>query len=138
MIYPILTCIDWSHFDNLQYTPVIYAHNIFLDNKSSVVAAAVSCVSSVAASGEDVTSHELSDEDVVRELVASDLVEGFPVLTLIDGLFYAGHVTEIQPPDIYGVLLDGGRRSRPSIHSREDLLQNAVSLVSLNTKLNWK
>lgn len=53
------------------------------------------------------------------------------VLTAMGGLFYAGQLTAIQPPDVYAITLDGERGNRPHIMSREEILQNAVSLISL-------
>jgi hypothetical protein len=49
-------------------------------------------------------------------------------LTVICGLFYAGTISAIQAPDIYGITLDGERGNRPHIYSQEDILQTAVSV----------
>jgi len=48
-------------------------------------------------------------------------------LAAINGLFYAGTLSAIQAPDIYGITLDGERGNRPHIYSREGILQDAVS-----------
>lgn len=49
------------------------------------------------------------------------------VLTAMGGLFYAGCLSAVQPPDIYAVTLDGERGNRPHIMSREEVLRDAVS-----------
>lgn len=51
------------------------------------------------------------------------------VLTAMGGLFYAGCLSAIQPPDVYAVTLDGERGNRPHIMSREEILRDAVSLL---------
>lgn len=52
-------------------------------------------------------------------------------LTVVGGLFYAGTISAIQAPDIYGITLDGERGSRPHIYSREGILQDAVSFQNI-------
>lgn len=49
------------------------------------------------------------------------------VLTAMGGLFYAGCLSAVQPPDVYSVILDGERGNRPHIMSREEILRDAVS-----------
>lgn len=49
------------------------------------------------------------------------------VLTAMGGLFYAGCLSAVQPPDVYAVTLDGERGNRPHFMSREDVLRDAVS-----------
>lgn len=56
-----------------------------------------------------------------------DLVDKARVLVLQDGLLYAGYVVSIRPPDVYGVVIDGERGSRPHIYCREELLEQSVS-----------
>lgn len=51
------------------------------------------------------------------------------VLTAMGGLFYAGSLTPVQPPDVYSVTLDGERGNRPHIMSREEILRDAVSVI---------
>lgn len=48
------------------------------------------------------------------------------VLTSMGGLFYAGVLSPIQPPDIYSVILDGQRGNRPHIMSREEVQRDAI------------
>lgn len=48
------------------------------------------------------------------------------VLTAMGGLFYAGCLSAVQPPDVYAVTLDGERGNRPHILSREEILRDAV------------
>ncbi|KAK7072860.1 Chromatin binding [Halocaridina rubra] len=55
----------------------------------------------------------------------ADLIDKARVLVLLDGLLYAGHVVPITPPDVYGVVIDGERGSRPHIYCREELLQQS-------------
>jgi hypothetical protein len=55
------------------------------------------------------------------------LQDGLRVLIAEDGLLHGGCVTCICPPDIYGVVVDGERGSRPRILSTEELLTEAVS-----------
>lgn len=42
------------------------------------------------------------------------------------GLFYAGRLSAVQAPDVYAITLDGERGNRPHIHSREEILRDAV------------
>ena len=49
------------------------------------------------------------------------------VLTVMGGLFYAGHLNPVRPPDVYSITLDGERGNKPHILSREDILKDAVS-----------
>lgn len=54
----------------------------------------------------------------------------FPVrtLTAMGGLFYAGHLSAIRAPDVYGITIDGERGNRPHIYSREEILKDSVRL----------
>lgn len=45
------------------------------------------------------------------------------------GLFYAGRLSAVQAPDVYAITLDGERGNRPHIHSREEILRDAVNLT---------
>lgn len=58
------------------------------------------------------------------------------VLTAMGGLFYAGSLTAVSPPDLYGVTLDGERGNKAHIMSREDILRDAVS-IPFNSILNF-
>jgi len=74
----------------------------------------------------------LNSDSVVLDntpwLLSQELLkDGLRVLIAEDGLFLGGSVTGIRPPDIYGVLVDGERCSRPRILSTEELLNDAVS-----------
>lgn len=64
------------------------------------------------------------------------LVDGkkMRVLTAMGGLFYAGCLNAVQPPDVYAVTLDGERGNRPHIMSREEILRDAVSISIENVK----
>lgn len=52
------------------------------------------------------------------------------VLTPKEGLFYAGTLTAVQPPDVYAVTLDGERANRPIILSREEILSDTILEIS--------
>lgn len=54
-------------------------------------------------------------------------IDQLRVLTAMGGLFYAGRLSAIQAPDVYAITLDGERGNRPHIHSREEILRDAVS-----------
>lgn len=63
-------------------------------------------------------------------LLTQDLLQdGLRVLIAEEGLFHGGSVSGIRPPDIYGVVVDGERGSRPRILSTEELLHEAVSVI---------
>ncbi|XP_034941429.1 uncharacterized protein wge isoform X2 [Chelonus insularis] len=53
-------------------------------------------------------------------------IDQLRVLTAMGGLFYAGRLNAIQPPDVYAITLDGERGNRPHIHSREEILRDAI------------
>ncbi|XP_066292516.1 trinucleotide repeat-containing gene 18 protein-like isoform X5 [Branchiostoma lanceolatum] len=55
-----------------------------------------------------------------------DLRDGLRVIIPVDGLFHTGYVDEIQPPDVYGVVIDGQRGHRPQVYSQEQILQEAL------------
>lgn len=55
------------------------------------------------------------------------------VLTAMGGLFYAGYLSAITIPDIYAITLDGERGNRPHIMSREEIIRDAVSFISVYT-----
>ena len=67
----------------------------------------------------------------------SDLTEGLRVLIKLEGHFYPGQIQAISPPDIYGVLVDRERGNKPHIFSREEVLQDAVSFISLLLSLSF-
>lgn len=50
------------------------------------------------------------------------------VLTHMGGLFYAGYLSPLQPPDVYAVALDGERGNKSHIMSREEVLKDSVCL----------
>ncbi|KAL1497393.1 hypothetical protein ABEB36_008371 [Hypothenemus hampei] len=52
------------------------------------------------------------------------------VLTAMGGLFYAGQLNAIEPPDVYSITLDGERGNRPHIMSREEILRDAIVEVA--------
>lgn len=59
----------------------------------------------------------------------ADKTNSLRVLTAMGGLFYAGGLSALQPPDVYAVTLDGERGNRPHIMSREEILRDAVSVL---------
>ncbi|KAF5302568.1 hypothetical protein FQA39_LY10186 [Lamprigera yunnana] len=56
--------------------------------------------------------------------------EKMRVLTAMGGLFYAGQLHPVEPPDVYSITLDGERGNRPHIMSREEILRDAIVEVS--------
>lgn len=54
-------------------------------------------------------------------------IDQLRVLTAMGGLFYAGRLSAVQAPDVYAITLDGERGNRPHIHSREEILRDAVN-----------
>ena len=64
-------------------------------------------------------------------LAESDLVDGLRVLLRLGGHFYTSRLTEISPPDIYGIVVDRERGNKPHILSREEVLTQAVSLITV-------
>ena len=57
----------------------------------------------------------------------TDLVEGLRLLLRVGSHFYAGRLTEISPPDIYGIIIDKERGNKPHIFSRQEIIRDAVS-----------
>lgn len=53
-------------------------------------------------------------------------IDQLRVLMAMGGLFYAGRLSAVQAPDVYAITLDGERGNRPHIHSREEILKDAV------------
>ena len=49
------------------------------------------------------------------------------VLTEMGGLFYAGVMKPLQPPDVYAITLDGERGNKSHIMSREEIFEDTVS-----------
>ncbi|KAK4873616.1 hypothetical protein RN001_012976 [Aquatica leii] len=64
----------------------------------------------------------LTDEDLEKDKMR--------VLTAMGGLFYAGQLHSVEPPDVYSITLDGERGNRPHIMSREEILRDAIVEVS--------
>ena len=56
-------------------------------------------------------------------------IDQLRVLTAMGGLFYAGRLSAVQAPDVYAITLDGERGNRPHIHSREEILRDAVNFT---------
>lgn len=53
------------------------------------------------------------------------------VLQMRGGLFYAGRLSAVQPPDVYSITLDGERGNKPQFYSTEQILKDTV-----NTRLS--
>ena len=53
------------------------------------------------------------------------------ILTNIEGVFYESRIRPIEPPDIYGVLIDGERHSKPRIFT-EVCCQGYLQLGSVS------
>ena len=60
-------------------------------------------------------------------LTEADLVEGLRLLLRVGSHFYAGRLTEISAPDIYGIIIDKERGNKPHIFSRQEIIRDAVS-----------
>lgn len=83
---------------------------------------------------------ESNSEDVIEEtkfednrcILTAELLEvdKLRVLTAMGGLFYAGQLNALEPPDVYSITLDGERGNKPHIMSREEILRDAVSNYS--------
>uniref|UniRef100_A0A1A9WJB2 BAH domain-containing protein n=1 Tax=Glossina brevipalpis TaxID=37001 RepID=A0A1A9WJB2_9MUSC len=52
------------------------------------------------------------------------------VLTDMGGLFYAGIMKPLQPPDVYAITLDGERGNKSHIMSREEIFKDTILEVS--------
>lgn len=74
------------------------------------------------------TSNEINRCKLTSAHLAIDQLR---VLMAIGGLFYAGRLSAVQAPDVYAITLDGERGNRPHIHSREEILKDAV--INLST-----
>merc|ERR1712013_357665 len=59
-------------------------------------------------------------------LSGEDLKDGLRILKRVGAHFYPGRVTEISPPDIYGILVDKERGNKPHIASREQCILECV------------
>jgi len=68
------------------------------------------------------------DKKCVRSctLKPEDLIDGLRILKRIGCHFYPGRLTEISPPDIYGIVVDRERGNKPHIFSQEEVLNEAV------------
>lgn len=74
-------------------------------------------------------SEDVKPEDIRCILTAELLeVDKLRVLTAMGGLFYAGQLNALEPPDVYSITLDGERGNKPHIMSREEILRDAVSV----------
>jgi len=52
------------------------------------------------------------------------------------GLFYAGKLKALQPPDVYAITFDGERGNKPHIMSREEIFKDSVCIV-IYTKFHF-
>ncbi|XP_072156002.1 uncharacterized protein [Bemisia tabaci] len=80
----------------------------------------------------------IADESLSCSITPEHLsADKLPLRALINigGLFYAGQLTAIEPPDLYGLTLDGERGHRSHIHTREEILNQAVLEVKLSRML---
>ncbi|XP_005178224.1 protein winged eye isoform X2 [Musca domestica] len=55
------------------------------------------------------------------------------VLTDMGGLFYAGIMKPLQPPDVYAITLDGERGNKSHIMSREEIFKDTILEVAPKT-----
>ncbi|XP_014473147.1 PREDICTED: uncharacterized protein LOC106743634 isoform X2 [Dinoponera quadriceps] len=55
------------------------------------------------------------------------------VLQMRGGLFYAGRLRAVQPPDVYSITLDGERGNKPQFYSTEQILKDSILEVFPNS-----
>ncbi|XP_076366003.1 BAH and coiled-coil domain-containing protein 1-like isoform X3 [Tachypleus tridentatus] len=81
---------------------------------------------------------EKTSNPVIRSsiLQPEELDDHLRVLTMDNGLFYAGTIKAIRAPDVYGITRDGERGNRPHIYSREEILKEAIVEVKPNSLSN--
>ncbi|RWS31689.1 uncharacterized protein B4U80_08199 [Leptotrombidium deliense] len=91
---------------------------------------------------EPTTNEEINDNtdvSVAKQLSSEDfmlkdnLLNNQRIIIKIDDLIYAGSVSAIQAPDVYGVTLDGERSQKKHIYSREDILKEAIVEIKPET-----
>jgi hypothetical protein len=59
-------------------------------------------------------------------LTEVDLIDGLRILAKFGSHFYPGRLTEISPPDVYGIIIDKERGGKPHIFSREEILRDMI------------
>lgn len=62
------------------------------------------------------------------------------VLIAVGGLFRAGELSAVRPPDLYGIKLDGERGQRTHIYTKEEILKDVVrneDFVFMNVNLDY-
>ena len=75
-----------------------------------------------------------SYEEISLRLMAKDLdVKNVNVIMLVDGFLYVGEICPIQAPDIYGIILHGERQHRPHIYSQEEMLNEAIREIKVDS-----
>ncbi|XP_056638735.1 protein winged eye isoform X2 [Diorhabda sublineata] len=79
---------------------------------------------------EDIMDRRRIDDNRCILTAALLEVDKLRVLTAMGGLFYAGHLNAIEPPDVYSIVLDGERGNKPHIMSREEILRDAIVEVA--------
>ncbi|XP_076309658.1 LOW QUALITY PROTEIN: uncharacterized protein LOC143224975 [Tachypleus tridentatus] len=74
---------------------------------------------------------EKKPNSVIRSCILQpeDLNDQLRVLTMDNGLFYAGTIKAIRAPDVYGITRDRERGNRSHIYSREEILNEAIAEV---------
>jgi len=60
----------------------------------------------------------------------TDLTDGLRILILQEGRFWPARLNSTQLPDVYGVVVEKQRGNRPLILPRDDLLKEAVSILT--------
>ncbi|KAH8414549.1 hypothetical protein KR215_008568 [Drosophila sulfurigaster] len=69
----------------------------------------------------------LSAADAELQLTSEHLYrDETRVLTDMGGLFYAGVMKPLRPPDVYSITLDGERGNKSHVMSREDILKDTI------------
>lgn len=66
------------------------------------------------------------DFRITPELLDSSEKCPVRVLIAVGGLFRAGELSAVRPPDLYGIKLDGERGQRTHIYTKEEILKDVV------------
>ncbi|KAL3274606.1 hypothetical protein HHI36_015987 [Cryptolaemus montrouzieri] len=112
--------VDWETEGETEVKTAEYEEHLNEEEEEEAIQVKTEVLEEEETVEEDVTPH-------VCTLTPSHLeMENLRVLTAMGGLFYAGQLHAVQPPDVYSITLDGERGNRPHIMSREEILRDAI------------
>ncbi|KAL6957788.1 Chromatin binding [Sarracenia purpurea var. burkii] len=77
----------------------------------------------------------LVDFRITAKLLKDVETNPLRVLIGVGGLFRAGQLSAVRPPDLYGIKLDGERGHRTHIYTKEEILRDAVLEVEVKYPL---